>query len=50
MREVVAKHPDIVEKLTVLADAARAELEDFNRPGRGQRPAGHFDKPQPLIN
>jgi arylsulfatase A-like enzyme len=48
-REVSADHPDIVQRLTTLAQAARDELGDTGRPGRGQRPAGHAADPQPPV-
>lgn len=38
--EVSAQHPDIVAKLTAMAESARADLGDLDRPGQGQRPAG----------
>ena len=34
---VVADHPEVVERLTVLADAAREELGDYDRIGSGVR-------------
>ena len=48
-REVSAEHADVVQRLTALADAARLELGDKDRPGRGQRPAGYVANPTPLI-
>ena len=39
------KYPDVVNRLTQLADAARRELGDDGRPGTGQRPAGLVEKP-----
>jgi len=36
-RNVAALHPEIVERLTVLADKARAELGDYDRIGSGVR-------------
>lgn len=48
-REVSADHPDVVQHLTALADAARKELGDMNKPGRGQRPAGQVANPRPLL-
>jgi arylsulfatase A-like enzyme len=47
--EASAEHADVVERLTALAGAARLELGDTNRPGRGQRPAGHAANPLPLV-
>lgn len=49
LREVSKDHPDVVQRLTALAATARQELGDVNHPGRGQRPAGHVDNPQPLV-
>ena len=39
------KHPDVVKRLTQLAEAARRELGDDGKPGTGQRPAGFVEKP-----
>ena len=46
--DVSAMHPDIVARLTKLADAARADLGDGNRPGENQRPAGRVDNARAL--
>jgi arylsulfatase A-like enzyme len=46
-KEVSAEHPDVVARLTALADKARADLGDLGRDGKGQRPAGHFENPKP---
>ncbi|MCP4643885.1 MAG: sulfatase [bacterium] len=46
---VAAEHPDIVERLTALAEKAREDLGDAGRPGRGQRPAGQVANPWPLT-
>jgi arylsulfatase A len=48
-REVSAGHADAVQRLTALAEAARAELGDLDRPGRGQRLAGYVDQPRALV-
>ena len=48
-QEVSTNHPDVVQRLTKLADTTRQELGDVNKPGRGQRPAGHVANPQPLV-
>ena len=45
---VAADHPDIVAKLTALADKARQEIGDYKIKGRGQREPGHVDHPQLL--
>jgi arylsulfatase A-like enzyme len=41
---LVAEHPDVVRRLTTLADQARADLGDLNRPGKNQRPAAFVKK------
>lgn len=48
-RNLAAQHPEIVRRLLQLAEQARAELGDLDRPGRGQRPAGHVAVPRPLT-
>ncbi|MCA9047536.1 MAG: sulfatase-like hydrolase/transferase, partial [Planctomycetaceae bacterium] len=49
--DVAEQHPDVVRRLTALADQARADLGDRGRPGNGQRPAGqlHGRSPQPVT-
>lgn len=47
--QVSAQHPDIVQRLTALADKARAELGDGERKGTGQREAGHVNDPKPRV-
>jgi arylsulfatase A-like enzyme len=47
-REVSGEHPDVVRRLMALADAAREELGDEGRTGRGQRPAGFVAEPKAL--
>jgi arylsulfatase A len=47
--EVSAQHADVVQRLLSLAENARAELGDMDRPGRGQRAAGFVDDPKPLV-
>ena len=42
---VAADHPDVVAKLTALADKARQEIGDYKVKGRGQREPGHVDHP-----
>jgi len=37
---VARQHPDVVRRLLALADAARADLGDSGRKGKGQRPTG----------
>lgn len=49
-QNVAASHPDIVAKLTRLADDARRDLGDKGKPGKGQRPPGKIaGKPQPQV-
>lgn len=47
--EVSRSYPEVVARLTALADAAREELGDIGYEGRGQRPAGWVDEPQPCV-
>jgi len=47
--DVAAKHPEVVKRLTALADKARADLGDVNRKGKGQRPAGWVEKAAPQL-
>lgn len=44
-REVSAAQPDVVARLNAMAEAAREELGDLGREGRGQRPAGWVSNP-----
>lgn len=44
-REVSAREPEVVQRLLSLAEAARVELGDEGREGRGQRPAGWVQQP-----
>ena len=46
---VAAEHPEIVARLTKLAETARADLGDSGRRGAGQRSAGRIEDPQPLV-
>ncbi|MFW6060270.1 MAG: sulfatase [Phycisphaeraceae bacterium] len=41
---VAADHPDVVARLTALAEQARQELGDGDQLGSGQRPAGWIDE------
>lgn len=47
--DVKAQHPDVVARLTKLADAARADLGDGDTPGKNQRPAGRVENPRALT-
>ena len=44
---VAADHPDVVKRITALAEKARRELGDDGREGTGQRPAAFVEKPTP---
>jgi len=46
--DLMDKYPDVVAKLSALADAARQDIGDGIRNGKNQRPAGWVDKAQPL--
>lgn len=46
---VAGEHPDIVRRLTELAETARDDLGDTDRPGKGLRPAGTYPKPTPRV-
>jgi arylsulfatase A-like enzyme len=46
---LVADHSDVAAKLIKLADAAREDIGDLNRPGSGQRAAGWVADPQPVL-
>lgn len=46
---VIADHPDVVARLSAMADAARADLGDTGRIGAGQRPGGWIDSPEPRV-
>lgn len=48
-QNVAAAHPDIVARLTDLAEQARADLGDVGRAGSGQRPAGHLAEAVPVV-
>lgn len=46
---VAGANPEVVERLLALAEKAREDLGDVNRPGQGQRPAGWVDQPAPRL-
>lgn len=48
-RELSAQEPEIVARLTGLAEQARKTLGDGERRGRGQREAGWVEHPQPRL-
>ncbi len=45
--DLKARNPDVVARLRTLAEGARSDLGDLDRPGRGQRAAGWVANPQP---
>jgi arylsulfatase A len=47
-REVAAEHPEVVARLTALAERARADLGDLGRAGANQREAGWVERPHVL--
>jgi len=46
---VAEANPEVVRRLLALAEKAREDLGDVNRPGKGQRPAGWVDQPAPRL-
>jgi len=44
---VADQHPDVVKRLLALAEKARKDLGDLDRPGTNQRPAGTVRNPTP---
>lgn len=47
--EVSIQHPDVVDRLTLLASRIREQIGDMDQSGTGQRPAGWVENPQPLL-
>jgi len=48
-RNVAESNPQVVKRLLSLAEKARDDLGDVDRPGKGQRKAGWVDKPSPRL-
>ena len=46
---VAAEHPEIVKRLLAHAEAAREDLGDVGRPGKGQRKAGWVETASPRL-
>jgi len=46
---LAAQQPDVVARLLAFAGQARDDLGDIGRDGRGQRPAGHVERPVPQL-
>ena len=47
--DVSSDHPDVVKRLLALAEKARSELGDLDKPGKGQREAGLVEKASPRL-
>ena len=47
--DVSAEHPDVVKRLMVYAEAAREDLGDDERKGKGVRPVGRFESPTARV-
>ncbi len=47
--DVAQLHPDVVGRLEILADKARADIGDLDRPGKHVRPPGKVEKPAPRL-
>ena len=48
-KNVADEHPEVVRRLTALAEKAREDLGDRGRPGKNQRPIGRCENPKPQI-
>ena len=48
-KNISADHPEVVKRLVDLAEKAREELGDVDRPGKGQRKAGWVEKASPRL-
>jgi arylsulfatase A-like enzyme len=46
---VIAQHPEVVERLTALAQKARADIGDYQVKGSGQREPGMIEDARPLM-
>jgi arylsulfatase A len=47
-KNIASEHPDVIARLTEIAEAARKDLGDKGRRGSGQRERGQIDRePQP---
>jgi len=49
IKDLAKQHPDIVKRLTALAQKAAKDLGDLDRQGHGQRPSGLVTAPKPLL-
>jgi arylsulfatase A-like enzyme len=48
-KNLIWEHPDILRRLLTLAEKARVDLGDVNRPGTHQRPAGTVVNPSARV-
>ena len=48
-KNVAGDHPEIVARLTKLAEAGRADLGDGKKRGSGQRAIGKMENPVPQV-
>ena len=48
-RDLIAEKPEVVARLLALAETAREDLGDLDRPGKGQRPAGWVENPTARV-
>lgn len=46
---LASRHPPVVRRLTALAEKARVDLGDVDRPGKGQRSCGRTENPTPRL-
>ncbi|MCF7973622.1 MAG: sulfatase [Phycisphaerae bacterium] len=46
---VIDQHPEVVERLTALAQKARADIGDYQVKGSGQRESGMVEEARPLM-
>ncbi len=49
-KDVAADNPDVVAKLTALAEKCREDLGDGDRPGKNCRQPGHVEESKPLTS
>ena len=47
--DVSSDHPEVVKRLLTLAEKARSELGDVDKPGKGQRKAGFVEEASPRL-
>ena len=47
--DVSSDHPEVVKRLLALAEKARSELGDVDKPGKGQRKAGFVKEASPRL-